>query len=300
MVTPLLARFGVYRDKKMGMHDQAVEAARETLGRSLERAIAQGQFELHYQPQVRVATGEVVGMEALIRWHHPALGFLLPAQFIPIAENKGLIAPIAEWVLRTACRQNHAWQQSGLPFLKVSVNLSALEFRQAGFVDLVRRILAETALEPRYLDLELSESLVLGAANSMLERVNALKALGVVVSIDDCGNGYAGVGHFMNYPLYQLKIDRSFVRHLPDGDRAASVARSIVSMGSGLGVRVLAAGVETSAQLGFLRGIRCEYAQGNLYTVPLPTRAFEAWVRKPDSSRAPSAFDTQPASLHAH
>ena len=274
----------------MGMHDAAVEAAHDSLGAALERAAALGQFELHYQPQLRVATGEVVGMEALIRWRHPILGLLLPAQFIPIAHQRGKVGAIAEWVLRTACRQNRAWQQSGLPFLKVSVNLSALEFRDADLIGLVCKVLIETALEPRYLDLEVSESLILGTAGSMLARFNALKALGVVISIDDCGTGYAGVGHFMNFPLYQLKVDRSFVCLLPDSERAASVARSIARMGASLGVRVLAVGIETIAQLDFLRGIWIEYAQGNLYSEPLPAVAFEAWIRKPDSTRAPQAF----------
>ncbi|MBK8742298.1 MAG: EAL domain-containing protein [Betaproteobacteria bacterium] len=255
------------------------ETAGIALEAELREAVRLQQFELHYQPQVRIANREVVGMEALIRWAHPTRGLLLPAAFIPAAERNGLIVPIAEWVLRTACAQTRAWHQAGLPTLTVAVNLSALQFRQTGFVKLVSGILKSTGLDPCFLDLEVTKSLVMGAPETMMARFNELRELGIVLSIDDFGTGYANFGHFMNFPLDQLKIDPAFVHGLPACVESAAIARAIVSMGSSLGVRVMAVGVENRHQADFLRSIWCEYAQGYYYCMPLPAGEFQAWAR---------------------
>ena len=250
----------------------------KTLEAELREALRLQQFQLYYQPQVRISNGEVIGMEALIRWAHPKRGLLAPGDFVPAAERNGLIVPIAEWVLRTACAQNKAWQNAGLANLTVAVNLSALQFRQAGFVGLVSAILEETGLDPCFLDLEITKSLVAGTPESMMARFNDLRSLGIVLSIDDFGTGYTRFGHFMNFPLDNLKIDRAFVRGLPESMEAASTARAIVNMGTSLGVRVMALGVENHKQAEFLRGIWCEYAQGFYYSKPLPTDAFPTWA----------------------
>ena len=258
------------------MKDRAIE--RVALEGALRRALQLGQFELHYQPLVLIASGEAIGMEALVRWRHPELGLIPPAQFIAMAEETGLINPIGEWVLRNACVQNKAWQDSGLPPLTVSVNLSALQLRQAGLVDLVARILDETGLDARYLDLELTESMVMGKAQPVIDSLHALKALGVTLSIDDFGTGYSNLGYLESFPLDQLKIDRSFVSDLPESHNAASIVRAIVSMGHSLGLRVVAEGVETVAQAQFLSRIWCEHAQGYLYSKPLPAAEFALWL----------------------
>ena len=258
------------------MKNKAID--RVALEGALRRALQLGQFELHYQPLVLIASGEAVGMEALIRWRHPELGLVPPAQFIPMAEETGLIVPIGEWVLRNACAQNKAWQDAGLRPLIVSVNLSALQLRHAGLVDLVARILNETGLDARYLDLELTETMVMGKAQPVIDCLHALKALGVTLSIDDFGTGYSNLGYLKSFPLDQLKIDGSFVKDLPDSSHAASIVRAIVSMAHSLGLRVVAEGVETAAQAQFLVSLWCEHAQGYLYSRPLPAADFARWL----------------------
>jgi diguanylate cyclase (GGDEF)-like protein/PAS domain S-box-containing protein len=259
------------------MSSKALE--RVSLEAALRRALELEQFELHYQPQVLMSSGEITGMEALIRWRHPEKGMISPVTFIPVAEQTGLIVAIGEWVLRTACAQNKAWQQAGQPPLTVSVNLSALQLRQAGLVTLVSQILESTGLEPRYLDLELTESMVMGETESVIARLRGLKALGISLSMDDFGTGYSNLSYLQRFPLDQLKIDKSFVRDLPANKDAASIVRAIVSMARSLGLRVVAEGVETDAQAQFLLSVRCEHAQGYLYSKPLPSKDFEEWVR---------------------
>ncbi|MGI8895330.1 MAG: EAL domain-containing protein, partial [Casimicrobiaceae bacterium] len=259
------------------MSNKAIE--RVGLEAALRRALQLGQFELHYQPQVLIASGEVTGMEALLRWRHPDMGLIPPVQFIPMAEETGLIVAMGEWVLRTACLQVRAWQEAGLPSLTVAVNLSALQLRQPGFVAVVSKILEETGLEPRYLDLELTESMVMGKTEFAVPILKDLKALGIALTIDDFGTGYSNLGYLKSFPLDQIKIDRSFVADLPDSNDAASIARAIVSMGHSLGLRVIPEGVETFAQAGFLARIGCEHAQGFLYAKPLPAEEFAAWVK---------------------
>ena len=265
------------------MKNRAIE--RVALEGALRRALQFGQFELHYQPVVLIDSGELTGVEALIRWRHPEMGLIPPAQFIPMAEETGLIIPIGEWVLKTACAQNKAWQDAGLPPMTVSVNLSALHLRHAGLVDFVARALAETGLNPRYLDLELTETMVMGKAQPVIDCLHALKALGVTLSIDDFGTGYSNLGYLESFPLDQLKIDRSFVHDLPESGNAVSIVRAIVSMAHSLGLRVVAEGVETAAQAQFLVSIWCEHAQGFLYSRPLPAADFALWLASGESKK---------------
>jgi diguanylate cyclase (GGDEF)-like protein/PAS domain S-box-containing protein len=254
--------------------------ARVTMELGLRQALQLEQFELHYQPLVEMSTGALTGVEALIRWRHPELGMISPNDFIPLAEETGLIVPIGDWVLKTACAQNKAWQDAGLPALTVGVNLSAFQLQQSGFVAGVERVLAETRLDGRYLNLELTESMVMGTTGAVVASLERLRGLGVSLSMDDFGTGYSNLGHLTHLPLDILKIDRSFIRDVPGHHGAESIARAIVSMGHSLGMRVVAEGVETVAQMEFLRSIWCEYAQGYLFCKPLGAIACAAWIRE--------------------
>jgi EAL domain-containing protein (putative c-di-GMP-specific phosphodiesterase class I) len=277
----------MYRAKDVGRNSAqfyAPEMSKKAIERvsteaALRQALQLGQFELHYQPQVAISTGEAIGMEALIRWRHPQMGMIPPVKFIPVAEESGLIVPIGEWVMRTACRQNKAWQDAGLPALPVSVNLSAVQLKQAGFVGLVAQVLKDTGLDPRYLDLELTESMVMGKTEVVIARLEELKSLGVALSMDDFGTGYSNLGYLKSFPLDELKIDQSFVRDLPSSKDASAIAGAIVSMGRSLGLRIIAEGVETFAQAEFLSGNDCDHAQGYLYSKPLPADEFAAWLK---------------------
>ena len=252
--------------------------ARATLESALRQALALNQFELHYQPQVQILGGKTIGMEALIRWRHPELGMIAPNQFIPVAEETGQITAIGEWVLRKACAQNKAWQKAGLPHLTVAVNLSALQLRQPGFVALVSQVLRETQLAPACLELELTESMLMDKSNSVISTLTQLSALGISLSMDDFGTGYSNLGYLQSFPLNQLKIDRSFVQHLPGNKDSAAITTAIVSMARSLGLRIIAEGVETVEQANFLTGISCKYAQGYLYSPALAADAFETWI----------------------
>lgn len=254
-------------------------AERLDLENHLARALALGQLELHYQPQVGLASGTTVGVEALLRWRHPSWGLVPPATFIPIAEESGLILAIGEWVLRTACAQNKSWQEAGLPRLPVAVNISPAQLRQAGFVESVSRVMAETGLDPRYLELEITESMVTSRTESMVARLKALRALGVLLSIDDFGTGYSNLGYLTAFALDRLKIDQSFIRDLPSDPNASSIVGAIMAMGRSLGLRIMAEGVETAEQADFLRGIGCDDAQGFLYGRPTDAEEFERLLR---------------------
>ncbi|MEO8752079.1 MAG: EAL domain-containing protein, partial [Casimicrobiaceae bacterium] len=262
----------MYRAKEMGRNAYQFYAsemgskatARVHLEFALRQALVLGQFELHYQPVLVIGTGEVVGMEALIRWQHPELGSISPVDFIPLAEETGIIIALGEWVLRTACIQNKRWHDAGMPKLRVAVNLSALQLRQPGFAELVAEVLAETGLDPRYVNLEITESMVMGKTDTVTACLNQLRALGTSLSLDDFGTGYSNLGYLTHLPLDVLKIDRSFVRDVPGHLGACSIARAIVSMGRSLGLKVIAEGVETIEQAEFLQGIWCEMAQGFL------------------------------------
>ncbi|MBI2311398.1 MAG: EAL domain-containing protein [Betaproteobacteria bacterium] len=243
---------------------------RVSMESKLRNALEAGEFSLHYQPQLDLLSGGIVGVEALIRWHHPELGMVPPSRFIPLAEETGLIVPIGEWVLRTACAQNKAWQDAGLPLLHVSVNLSARQFRQQDLTRSIRQVLQDTRLDPRYLELELTESLVMHNAEEFVTTLRELKALGLRLSIDDFGTGYSSLSYLKRFPIDRLKIDQSFVRDIGSDPDDAAIAQAVITLGHSLNLRVIAEGVETEEQLGFLRARGCDEIQGYLFSKPLP------------------------------
>jgi diguanylate cyclase (GGDEF)-like protein/PAS domain S-box-containing protein len=249
------------------MNEQAVE--RLTLESSLRSALAKQQLFLMYQPEMDIATGRITGLEALLRWQHPELGLVPPDKFIRIAENSGLILPIGEWVLRTACSQARRWQDEGLPVVSVAVNVSAIQFRQNDFCELVRRVLHETGLAPQYLELELTESLLLADADATLSVLQELKAMGLTLAIDDFGTGYSSFNYLRQFHVSKLKIDRTFIRDVTVNSDDAAITTAIISMGKSLNIKVIAEGVETEKQVAFLRAHQCDEIQGYYCSKPL-------------------------------
>lgn len=241
---------------------------------SLRRALKQGEFLLYYQPKVDLASGAMTGTEALVRWLDPKLGLVYPAQFVPIAEECGLIVPIGHWVLREACRQVHAWLNRGLRAVPVAVNISAVEFRHQGFVEGVAMALEETGLPPRFLELELTESILMHDAETSALVLQALKALGVRLAIDDFGTGYSSLSYLKRFPIDTLKIDQSFVRDLANDADDATIVSAMIGMGRNLRHKVVAEGVETFEQLDFLRTQRCSEGQGFHFGYPLSAEDF--------------------------
>ena len=224
---------------------------------------------LHYQPKMNLETGAIIGVEALIRWRHPQRGLVPPAQFMPIAEECGFIVPIGRWVLREACRQARAWQDAGLPPMRIAVNISAVELRAKDFVAGVRAILAETGLEPRYLELELTETFLMQDSKSTAAVLQALKDMGVQLALDDFGTGYSSLSYLKRFPIDTLKIDQSFVRDLTTDADDASIVSAVISMGKSLHMRVVAEGVETREQLAFLQEQSCPEGQGYYFSQPV-------------------------------
>ncbi|MFZ0803249.1 MAG: EAL domain-containing protein [Terriglobales bacterium] len=249
------------------MNAQVVE--RLTLENSLRQALDKEELFLMYQPQLDIATGRITGLEALLRWQHPDLGLVPPDKFIRIAENSGLIVPIGEWVLRTACRQARKWQDEGLPAMSVAVNVSAVQFRQEDFCDLISRALAESGLAAQYLELELTESLLLANADVTLSVVQRLKAMGLTLAIDDFGTGYSSFSYLRQFRVSKLKIDRVFIRDVAVNPDDAAIATAIISMAKSLKLKVIAEGVENEAQMSFLRSHHCDEIQGYYFSKPL-------------------------------
>ena len=254
---------------------QADARSRMHLDHAMRQALAQGRFRLHYQPQVEIGSGQIVGAEALIRWRDPELGEISPGEFIPVAEETGFIVPIGEWVLRQAVKQAAAWQASGMPTV-VSVNVSALQFQQPGFVDGVAGVLREAGLAPEWLELELTESILLQDAQDAMLRLQALAQLGVKLAIDDFGTGYSSLAYLKRFPIGRLKIDRSFISGLPKDESDAGIVRAIISMGRALRLQIIAEGVETVAQRDFLQQAGCDLFQGFLFSPALDVLAYEA------------------------
>jgi diguanylate cyclase (GGDEF)-like protein/PAS domain S-box-containing protein len=246
---------------------QVVE--RLTLENSLRLALDRKELFLVYQPQVDMATGRIVGLEALLRWQHPELGLVPPDRFIRIAENSGLILPIGEWVLRTACSQALKWQEEDLPAVTIAVNVSAIQFRQESFCGLIRRVLHETGLAPQCLELELTESLLLADAEVTLSVIQELKAMGLTLAIDDFGTGYSSFSYLRQFRVSKLKIDRSFIRDVAVNPDDAAITTAIISMAKSLKLKVIAEGVEDEAQMSFLRAHQCDEIQGYYFSKPL-------------------------------
>jgi len=246
---------------------QAIE--RLTLENSLQYALDKKEFFLVYQPQMDIGSRKITGLEALLRWQHPELGLVPPDKFIRIAENCGLIVPIGDWVLRTACTQAQKWQEDGLPPTRVAVNVSAVQFRRLGFCEHVRTVLRETGLAPRYLELELTESLLLADADVTLSVIQELKAMGLTLAIDDFGTGYSSFSYLKQFRVSRLKIDRSFIRDVAANPDDAAITAAIISMAKSLKLKVIAEGVENEAQLSFLRAHHCDEIQGYYFSKPL-------------------------------
>jgi len=249
------------------MNSQAIE--RLALENGLRLALARNEFFLEYQPQMEVATGRITGLEALVRWQHPQLGMVPPNNFIRIAENSGLIIPLGEWVLRTACAQARKWQDEGLPRVSMAINVSAAQFRHETFVATVRKVLSETGLEPRYLELELTESLLLSNADVSLSVLGQLRTMGLSLAIDDFGTGYSSLSYLKQFPVSKLKIDRSFVRDVATNADDAAITTAIISLAKNLNLLVVAEGVEDEEQMSFLRGHHCDEIQGYYFSRPL-------------------------------
>ena len=270
-------------------NEMTAEAAeRLTLENELRLALDRREFFLVYQPQMEIATGAITGFEALIRWRHPELGLIPPDRFIPIAENSGLILPVGEWVLRTACAQARKWLDEGLLAVPVAVNVSAIQFRQEDFLALVRKVLEETGLSPQYLELELTESLLLSNQNVMCAVLEKLKDMGVKLAIDDFGTGYSSFSYLKQFRVNKLKIDRSFIRDIGADPDDGAITAAIISMAKSLNLKVIAEGVENEAQMSFLREHRCDEIQGYYFSKPITATEIvdkvlnapaQAWLR---------------------
>jgi diguanylate cyclase (GGDEF)-like protein len=235
----------------------------------LRRALERGEFFLHYQPKVEVASGLITGVEALLRWKHPLRGLVPPLDFIPLAEETGLIVPIGEWVLATACARNKAWQGRGLPKLSVAVNLSARQFADTMLLAKLTRIIHDSGLDPSLLELEITESVVMSNAECAVSVLEKLKSLGVQIAIDDFGTGYSSLAYLKRFPIDILKVDRSFIRDIPADSGDMKITRAIIAMAHGLRLKVVAEGVETREQLKFLRSQSCDAVQGYFLCRPL-------------------------------
>ncbi|WPE23451.1 EAL domain-containing protein [Shinella zoogloeoides] len=284
--TELLARAdaAMYRAKEIGRDAVQVftaelaNRAHEKLVQQeeLRRALARSELFLQYQPQMDLATGRIFAVEALIRWRHPERGLVAPGDFIPLAEETGLIGPIGDWTLREACRQNKAWQDAGLPSIVVSVNVSARQFQEKDWVERVAAALSESGLEARYLELELTESMIMEDVQQAVGTMHRLEQLGVHLAIDDFGTGYSSLASLKRFPVGRLKIDRSFVQDLPDDGDDAAIARAVISLAHSLQLRVIAEGVETREQIDFLREAGCDEIQGFYLSRPVDPRALQA------------------------
>ena len=240
------------------------------LEHALHQAIVRRELELHYQPKVDLQTGAIVGVEALVRWRRPEIGLIAPTRFIPLAEETGLIIPIGEWVLREACTQTVRWHNDGYAAVTVAVNVSARQFRQQNFPEVVRNVLSETGLPPEFLELELTESVVVQDRDNTLAALKQLKEIGVALSLDDFGTGYSSLSYLKDFPIDAVKIDRSFVNDVTNSVDGASLAKSIISMAESLRMKTIAEGVETAGQLAFLQSNRCDVIQGFYFSRPLP------------------------------
>jgi len=244
----------------------------------LRRAIADDEFVLHYQPEISVQTGEIIGVEALIRWQHPARGLLAPAEFITIAEETGLIVPIGQWVANSACAQAAQWHRDGHRDLFVAINVSPMELRRSDIADNIGGALAQSGLDPRHLEIELTETLIMDGADSFIRALDALKAIGIRIAIDDFGTGYSSLSYLKRFPVDKVKIDRVFVRDLGDDADDAAIVQAIIAMSHHLKLQVTAEGVETEEQAAFLRRCRCDILQGFLFGGPVAAARMSAML----------------------
>jgi diguanylate cyclase (GGDEF)-like protein/PAS domain S-box-containing protein len=289
------------------MNARALE--RLDLENGLRRAIDQGELVLYFQPQLSLKSGAIIGAEALVRWQHPERGLVLPGEFIPLAEHTGLIVPLGEWVLRTACAQNQAWQAAGLPPITMAVNLSARQIASQDIVLLASDVLRETGLDAKFLEIELTESMVMADAEAFIHATRELKGLSITLSIDDFGTGFSSLSYLRRFSIDRLKIDQSFVRELTQDPNSAAIALAIISLSHSLGLSVIAEGVETEAQLNYLAAHQCDEMQGFFFSQPLPATEFAALLGSartlilPDAARSSGMslllVDDEPSILSA-
>jgi len=263
---------------KSDMSLRALE--RQSLENGLRHALRRDEFSLHYQPTLNLQTGAIVGVEALIRWNHPDFGSVSPSDFIPVAEESGLIVPIGRWVLAAACRQAHAWQHIGLAPIRIGINISAVELRAGDFVEFMRRLITTSGLDSSVLELELTETFLMQDSTSTSTVLHALKAIGVSLALDDFGTGYSSLNHLKRFPIDTLKIDRSFVNGITHNSDDAGIVAAVISMGNHLHLRVIAEGVENPEQLAFLRHHECLFGQGYYFSRPVAARECTPLLRR--------------------
>jgi EAL domain-containing protein (putative c-di-GMP-specific phosphodiesterase class I) len=254
------------------MNARAVE--RQSIEESLRRALERREFALHYQPKVNLKTGAIIGAEALLRWTHPTRGSVSPIDFIPVAEDCGLILPIGAWVLHEACAQARAWIGEGLPPISMAVNVSAIEFRHEKFLEGLFAILDQTGFDPKSLELELTESVLMKHAASTAKILRKVRESGIGVAVDDFGTGYSSLSYLQKFSIDAVKIDQSFVRQISTAGEDTTIVKAVIGMARGLKLRVIAEGVETLDEVAFLRAYRCEEAQGYYFSRPVPAEQF--------------------------
>ncbi|MDZ8090801.1 MAG: EAL domain-containing response regulator [Nostoc sp. DedQUE05] len=248
---------------------------------SLHRAIKQHnfqEFEIYYQPIVDITSGKIVGAESLLRWQSPELGMIYPTEFIPLAESTGLIVPIGKWVLKRVCEQIKSWRDAGIDSLIVAVNLSAIEFNQPDFIHNIVNFISVNNIEPHDLELELTESMIMQDVNSAIATMSKLQSLGIKIAIDDFGTGYSSLIYLKNLPINTLKIDRYFIHNVANDSQKSAIAKALIQMAHNLNLDVVAEGVETEPELGFLRQYKCNSMQGFLFSRPLPAAEFENFL----------------------
>jgi EAL domain-containing protein (putative c-di-GMP-specific phosphodiesterase class I) len=277
----------MYAAKKLGRNNcqffradmQARFLERQSLEGNLRYALSRNEFSLHYQPKIDLKTGQIAGVEALLRWRHPTRGMIPPQQFVPIAEESGLIVPIGQWVVLQACRQARDWLDAGLPPVRMAVNVSAAEFMAKDFLSGVRAALISTGVEPHNLELELTETVLMRHAESAVQTLHALKAIGVQLAVDDFGVGYSSFSYLQRFPLDSLKIDRTFINEISAAGEGATILSAMINIGLSLKHRVIAEGVETLEQLQFLKKMGCTEGQGFYFCHPIVADEFAKFLR---------------------
>jgi EAL domain-containing protein (putative c-di-GMP-specific phosphodiesterase class I) len=271
-----------YRFHAAGMNERALDML--LVERDLRRALDEKQFVLYYQPKVDLESGHITGAEALIRWQHPTRGLVGPYHFIQVAEERGLIVALGDWVMQEACRQNIRWQQQGMKAIPIAINLSAVHFQKSSLLADVEHTLHAHALPAHCLELELTESSIMQDAAITIATMDRLKNVGVVLALDDFGTGYSSLSQLKGLPLDNLKLDQSFVRGLPDDSDDLAICTAVIAMGRALGLKVIAEGVETTAQLAVLRKLGCDVGQGYLFARPMPAAQFFEFMQRHDDS----------------
>ncbi|HLO12524.1 MAG TPA: GGDEF domain-containing phosphodiesterase, partial [Pseudoneobacillus sp.] len=285
-----LADIAMYVAKEQGKNNfqfyssqlNGLSSRKMDLENGLRKAIEQNQFQLYYQPQFELATGKIVGIEALIRWQHPEHGLISPIEFISLAEETGLIVPMGKWILETACRQNKEWQDAGFAAVPIAVNISVRQLQDDNFVEVVTKTLSQIGLDPKYIELEITESIMQNIEKSTVI-LNELKKHGVKISIDDFGTGYSSLSYLNHLPIDNIKIDKSFVDDIIKHSNQGAIVKTIIDMGHNLNFNVIAEGIETEEQVRFLKEHRCKVGQGYFYSRPLPPESIKEMLIKTGS-----------------